>query len=160
MFLRHYKKLDESFTTPHECYKFHDEKYKMEAHEKMQQKFESDSDSILGTYKRINPNMTSPNFYKIVSCNELDRTMITRYRVGSHKLRIQRDRSEGTNREERLCTCRTDIQSVSHVIFSCHLTENIRRTHDIQNTNLESFFNGSDLIKIASSLKAIQNTVT
>ena len=53
MFLRHYKKLDESFTTPHECYKFYDEKYKTEAREKIQEKFESDINSILGTYKTL-----------------------------------------------------------------------------------------------------------
>ena len=155
-FLRHYKKLDEKFTTPQECFKYYIEVCKSEMQQKIQEKYESDADSLLGTYKRINPAIQPPTFYKNIQCYECDRIIITKYRAGSHKLKVQTGRLAGTNRGDRLCDCLTDVQTLAHVLFNCPLTENIREVHNIQSDDLESFFAGNDMSYIANILKAIE----
>ena len=153
-FLRHYKKLDETFTTPEQCYNHHAQLQRTQNEMKIQQKFEADADSILGTYKRVNPQLESPAFYKSVGCHEIDRKTITRYRVGCHYLKIQSGRLAGGDRNTRLCTCQNEVQTLAHVLFSCPLTANIRVANHQQ--TLEEFFSGNDFVRTASTLKAIE----
>ena len=158
-FLRHYKKLDGTFTTPVKCFKHYQDIQKREAKEKILQKLSDDPDSILGTYARINPELQSPAFYKEVSCHEVDRTIITRYRVGSHNLKIQNGRTSDVERVNRLCSCQNDIQTIAHVLFDCPLTADLQRIPGIQDENLDTFFNGNDLIRIATTLKTMEKMI-
>jgi hypothetical protein len=107
-FLRHYKKLDAAFETPKACFNHHAQIQKTNSELKIQHKFETDPDSILGTYKRINPTLQQPAFYRNICCHELDRKTITRYRVGCHYLKIQSGRLAGTDRNARLCSCHNE----------------------------------------------------
>ena len=92
-------------------------------------------------YARINPTLGSPPMYKIISCHEIDRTILTRYRVGCHKLKIQNGRTvDFVERANRLCSCETDVQTIQHVLFECPRTENLRRAQNIEDENLETFF--------------------
>ena len=159
-FLRHYKKLDEQFTTPQECFKHHADLHKSEILQKVQTKYESDADSLLGTYKRINPTMEQPTYYRNIQCYERDRTIISKYRAGSHKLKVQTGRLTGSVRGDRLCECQTAVQTLEHVLISCPLTENIRDVHNIVCDDLGSFFGGNDLSYIATILKAIDDRFT
>ena len=118
-FLRHYKKLDQKFATPDECYRFHVKLHETQLRTKIQQKYDSDEDSILGTYMRINPTLQSPKLYRDISCHENDRRIITKYRVGSHELKIQSGRLAGSDRQDRICDSANGIQTVHHVLFSC-----------------------------------------
>ena len=63
-FLRHYIKLERSFTTPQECFNEHINQLKQQAELKIHMKFESDPDSILGTYLRVNPDLKVPEYNK------------------------------------------------------------------------------------------------
>ena len=91
-FLKHYKILDEKFPTPDEYYKFYAEQHKTNIYDKIQEKYDQDIDSMLGTYKRGNPTFVKPSLHSSICCNENDRTIITRYRTGSHDLKIQSGR--------------------------------------------------------------------
>lgn len=152
-FLRHYKKLESMFTSPQECYNQLIDEQKQQIELKILEKFNADPDSILGTYHRVNPDLMTPD-YNDNACFELDRKVITRYRTGCHKLKIQAGRLTGEGRAARLCSCGGEIQTLSHVLFACPLTANIRRAQEIESADLEEFFK-SDLLKVATTLKAV-----
>jgi hypothetical protein len=154
-FIRHYKKLENKFTSPQDCFNHFIDEHKQQIELKIRRKFHDDPDSILGTYNRVNPNLQAPIFNKDVVCNESDRRTITRYRVGCHMLKIQAGRLTGEGRDTRLCTCQRDIQTLSHVLFTCPITENIRQAHGLQSTNLQQFFENGDFLEVATMLKAV-----
>ena len=154
-FLRHYKRLDRTFRTPEDCFKFYSNLHHTETSAKLQKELDSDPDSIHGTYLKLNPTIKSTKMYTDICCNESDRNIITRFRVGCHKLNIQSGRISNADRENRLCKCSNAVQTLHHVLFDCSLTDNIRRVHNFQRTDLATFFNDNDLISIASALKAI-----
>ena len=54
--------------------------------------------------------------------------MITRYRTGSHDLRVETARlcNPTLPREERLCKCNTGVQTLTHCLFDCHLLNELR----------------------------------
>ncbi len=154
-FLRHYIKLERTFISPQRCFDQHVDEHKQQIEQKIRQKFDSDPDSILGTYHRVNPDLQVPEFNNNIACHEVDRKTITRYRTGCHKLKIQTGRLAGDGRDTRLCSCDVDIQTLAHVLFSCPLTANIRHVQGIQATNLGQFFKDTDFMKAATVLKAV-----
>ena len=91
-----------------------------------------------------------------MSCYEIDRKVITRYRTGCHKLKIQTGRMAGDGRDTRLCSCGVDVQTLAHVLFTCSLTTNIRQVQEMHSTTLEQFFDESDHMKTAAILKAVE----
>ena len=151
-FLKHYIKLDETFSTPDECYNHYVNAHKTQVRLKIDQDHANDINSI-------NPALKSPLFCNEICCHEYDRTIITRYRTGCHKLKIQTGRIGGDDRDTRLCSCGVDVQTIAHVLFQCPLTTNIRQAHGLQNESLETFFNGNDCTRMASILKAIEKLI-
>ena len=101
-FLKHYKKLDATYTSPKECYNYYTNESTNVNAEKVMAKHSADNNSILGTYYRINPELKSPKLYTEPLCIESDRKIITQYRTGSHELRIQSGRLNNNERKERL----------------------------------------------------------
>ena len=89
-----------------------------------------DNESKLGVYKTINPNL-SPADAKDIP--EFERTLITRYRCGSHYLEIEKGRFLRKLRQDRLCICGS-IQTLNHVVFDCPLVDRL------QATSLHDFF--------------------
>ena len=91
-----------------------------------------------------------------------DRIIITRYRTGSHSLRIQTGSSNDEQRNVRLSRCG---QTVDHVLFSCRHTENTRRLHNYgKNTrrlhnygkpDLTNFFKNINYNKMAEIIKSV-----
>ena len=158
-FLRHYRKLDEKFSTPEECYEYHINEHNTKMSTKIQEKYDSDVDSILGTYKCINPNLVKPTFIENICCNENDRRTITKYRTGSHDLKIQSGRLNQTDRHDRLCSCGDVIQTLKHMIFECTNTMNMRRVHDITENNLETFFSSTNYVRTAAILNTIDDVI-
>ena len=65
---------------------------------------------------------------------EFQRTSITRYRTGSHNLAIEKGRMfGGMERDERLCLCNREIQTVKHVLLNCPLLNQLRTQYGIEN---------------------------
>ena len=158
-FLKHYKTLDEKFPTPEACYEYYINEHNTKISSKIQDKFDSDIDSILGTYKRINPNLVQPTFLVNICCNENDRKTITRYRAGSHDLRIQSGRLAQTDRCNRLCSCGNDVQTLKHMIFECTNTINMRDVHNITENSLETFFGSTNYVRTATILNTIEEVI-
>ena len=155
-FIRHYTDLDRRFISPDLCYRHYSDLYNEEIKQIVNEKFIADNNSILGTYKTINPSLEVPIYNNSICCHECDRKIITKYRVGCHKLRIQSGRLEGEGRDLRLCTCGNDIQTISHVLFNCPLSISIRDNPAMNVNTLTEFFAQTDFIAIASVLKTIE----
>ena len=63
-FIKHYKKLDEKFASPNECYNFYLNEEENTLFRTIRDKGDNDIDGCLGTYLRINPNLISPPMYE------------------------------------------------------------------------------------------------
>ena len=155
-FLRHYKKLDNNFTTPYDCSRYYNQESDAIFTTKILQSA-TDMDNILGTYYRINPELKSPGFYQKPSCIEINRKIITQYRTGSHNLRIHKGRANNEERANRLCSCGIASQTVEHMLFNCPNTENVRRIHTYGHLNLRSFFSILNLDKMSDILKSVDS---
>ena len=159
-FLRHYKKLEQKYATPGDCYRQVANDIASERQRKFEQHRNTDENSILGTYHRINPTLTTSELYTGICCFEYGRTIITRFRTGYHRLKVQSGRfgEDKRDRAERLCPCGSGIQTVEHALFTCPRTENIRRTHNIdRNSTINTFFNNNDnFIRAATVLRSIE----
>ena len=132
-YLKYYENLKSHFLNPVSCLNMcrnvYFEKWKC----KLMSEAEKDKDSRLGTYLRINPLLE-----KHVSLDqdlmEIERILVTRFRTGSHSLAIELGRYSATARENRLCLCRTNVQTVWHVFMECPITIGInhRNYRDIK----------------------------
>ena len=97
---------------------------------------EEDENSKIGLYFEFNPVLKNPNTMWINRTFELDRILISRYRTGSHNLAIETGRFSLPRipREERFCSCGTEIQTVTHILLYCHLLDDIRN-HTFNNVD-------------------------
>ena len=111
--------------------------------------------SIIGDYAKINMNRSSPEFYSKYELSEDDRQILTKYRSGSHYLKIVTGSYYRTPVEQRTCKCK-DIQTLQHVIFQCALTQHIR--YETFPTNLQSFFANETLA--AKKLREIEKLLS
>ena len=128
-YIKHYRNLVQKYNNPVNCGKTLETKFKNDYISRIQEAEMRDVDSKLGTYNSVNPSLSKPIYDKIMEC---ERIMITRYRTGSHNLRIERDRFlPNSKREDRLCLCGLGIQTIKHVILECHLLDNIRTKYEI-----------------------------
>ena len=136
-YLRHYMKLHKDFANEAECYAFYRKKFDLNIRQSLTQKIQVHSYSPLDDYGMINPSLKTPLFNIGYTMNESDRRILTKYRSGSHMLKINTGYYQRTPIEERLCRC-SEIQTLRHVIFSCKLTEKLR--NDNFPENMEEFF--------------------
>ena len=130
-YIKYYKNLQRDYETPKNC----QSELTKTFHDKLQQKVRSaaaaDKDSKLGAYLDVNPNFVKPN---IKNCFELDRITMSRYRSGSHNLRIESGRFcvPKVDRELRTCLCNnSDVQTLSHCLLSCSLLTELRERYEI-----------------------------
>ena len=80
---------------------------------------QNDIDSKLGAYYEVNPQITQPNCAKM-NLHEIEPILLTRYRTGSHNLRIETGRHTNltTPREDRICKCGYDIKAPYFRVFN------------------------------------------
>ena len=59
---------------------------------------------------------------------EFERILVSRYRCGSHNLRVESGRlcNPKIPRENRICICGLDIQTLHHCLFDCPLLQDLR----------------------------------
>ena len=87
-FVKHYTSLINLYANPKVCQEQLQISYKSKWSNTLRFKAESDADSRLGTYLRINPEMKSW-IPKPQSILEVERKLVTRFRTGSHSLNIE-----------------------------------------------------------------------
>ena len=150
-YLRHYQKLHHDYANRQECYKYFrdcfDTKMKLDIHRKTS----VPSYSILDDYVLINNSLQSPQFYHQYILTEADRRIVTRYRCGSHFLKINTGRYTRSPIEKRLCKCK-QVQTLQHVLFECDLTKPMR--HDNFPGSLGEFF--ADSVFAAMKLRHME----
>ena len=130
-FIMHYKSLQERYGDTESCEKQLKDEIIAEYKHKIESAFAEDCDSKLGSYYQVNPNLDSPNFDGKL---EFQRICITRYRTGSHNLRIETGRKNPhIPREDRLCDCQRNIQTLKHCLLDCPLLDESRGIHGIVN---------------------------
>ncbi len=103
----------------------------------------TDNDTPIGTYIQVNPKLETPKWTH--SLLESERMIITKYRMGSHHLKIETGRWSRKNREDRLCDkCDTQsIQNLNHVLFVCPYTRGFHFDGTIP-----EFFNSDNCIDV------------
>jgi len=84
------------------------------------------------TYLSLNPELSvhpvySNNVLHVIP--EFKRITFSRLRLSAHNLKIETGRWNRTPRENRLCEC-GEIQTESHILTSCPLTEPLRLFHN------------------------------
>ena len=128
-YIKYYNKLLDTFTSPTSCAAILLNNFETKFQSKIRDAAMSDEDSKLGTYLTINPDLSKPTFH---GTPEFQRVMLTRYRTGSHNLRIEKDRMiPGSNREDRLCVCGTGIQTIKHVLLECPMLTDVRQKYGV-----------------------------
>ena len=107
-YVRYYNDLLTKYSDPVNCGK----QLRLEYMDKWKQKiltaFNTDIDSKLGTYYRVNPSL-QPFGLKDGTVTENERILLTRYRTGSHSLGVELGRFSNMSRQNRLCTCGVSV---------------------------------------------------
>ena len=83
------------------------------------------------TYRAINPEFQVHQVYTATNyIEESKRIVFTRFRLSSHRLKVETGRWSRIPRENRLCQCGT-VQDENHVLFDCEKTNRIREKYSI-----------------------------
>lgn len=78
------------------------------------------------TYAHINPTLQPRSVLQAGCLPEWQRTALTRMRVGSHNLQVEKGRWARIPREERLRSCLQEVQDEKHVLLRCPKTQKLR----------------------------------
>ena len=127
-YITYYDSLQEEYTNPQDCLKQLCDNFRNECADTIRQKGADDASSRCGMYLQVNPELQPPEQRKML---EMERILLSRYRSGSHSLRIETGRMSNPPipREERLCRCNTGIQSLNHVLFDCPLVADLHNEY-------------------------------
>ena len=148
-FIRHYKKLANDFISAQECYNYYRGCFIDGIKQEIIDKIKIYTFSPLDDYILINPSLETPKAQNMLC--EYDRQVITRYRSGSHFLRINTGYFQRTPITARLCRC-NKIQNLEHVLFRCPIAAPLRQPDSP--ITLMDFF--KDTHQAASKLRAME----
>ena len=156
-FVHYYKNLKEQFKTPEDCEKTLKAKYNELWRTKIEAKARDDADSKLGAYLDVNPNFRSIDSYH-EDILELERIILTRFRTGSHNLKIEIGRHNKQERAQRLCKCNQQIQTLRHIIFECTLLDEIREIdfNELYTTTDEFFRSNEATVFLIKAMKILK----
>ena len=126
-----------------------------------QQRVKDSGSSRRLIYQEINPTLEEHEVYK-ANVPEHHRVAFSRLRLSSHRLKCETGRWSRLPVEQRLCSCGV-IQTESHVLIECPLTEEIRSEFSTLNFNgLTRLMQSKDLQKmclyISKALKIYEST--
>ena len=152
-YIKYYRNLMTKYTDLKTCNDTMKNNFRSSARLKIERAAQDDSGSKLGTYLMINPELKAPDHGRKF---EFQRVMITRYRTGSHNLRIEKDRRiPNSKREDRICMCNMDVQTVRHVILDCPLLQDSRLKYGV--SDIQSGIMNDDFLVEMESLLNIKN---
>ena len=153
-YLQYYEKLQTEFEDTDACEEVLTQRFHTMCMTKIRQKAEEDANSRLGVYLQVNPQLEPPSHNYAYNL-EFERVLITRYRSGSHKLRIETGRlcNPTIPRDERICSCNTGIQSLHHCLFDCPLLADVHA--DYTYGSIEEAFNLPDIAKLLMEIEKL-----
>ena len=154
-YLNYYEKLEADFNNPGACQKTLTQTARHAIMTKIRTKSSNDNDSRLGVYLQVNTQLTPPKQHSNIL--EFERVIISRYRSGSHNLKIETGRlcNPSIPREERLCICNTGVQSLRHCLFECPLLVELYGRYAY--TSIEEAFNSPDIGKLLMEVEKCLN---
>ena len=153
-YLQYYDKLQLDYENTEACEETLTQAFRDACMSKIRLKAEEDENSRLGVYLQVNPQLEHPSHnYKYNP--EFERVLITRYRSGSHNLKIESGRlcNPKIPRDERLCTCNMDLQTLRHCLFDCPLLADVREEYDF--LSIEEALNLPDVAKILMKIEKV-----
>ena len=114
---------------------------------------ENDDGSRLGTYLKVNPKLIPPT--QDLCIFEKEQITISRYRCGSHNLIIETGRmcNPKIPREDRMCDCNTDVQTLYHCLFNFPLLEELY--NDFTFTSIEEAMNLQNIATFFTKMEKI-----
>ena len=128
-YIDYYKNLVNTYKTPEGCQQIVSAQHRDKIVRKIRDEAQNDPDSRLGSYLSINPGLTKPTYTNVL---EFQRVTISRYRTGSHNLKIETGRRPPrVEREDRLCKCNTGVQTLKHCLLKCPLLDDARMMHGL-----------------------------
>ena len=152
-YVKYYKNLMNTYTDTKTCNDTMKNNYRNLVRDKFEKAAREDSDSKLGTYLMINQDLVSPEYNQKF---EFQRVQVTRYRTGSHNLRIERDRRfPNSRREDRVCACNMGVQTVRHICMVCPLLQDIREKYEID--SVEKGVGNDDFLMEMECILSIKN---
>ena len=104
------------------------------ATERRIQSIRNSTQTKIVTYRRINPSLSVHRIYTSSNNYIADyrRVELTRFRVGSHRLKVETGRWSRIPRDQRTCACSVGgIQDERHVIFDCDFTRAYRESYEL-----------------------------
>ena len=152
-YIKYYRTLMSTYTDVKTCNETLKRNFLNSTREKIEKAAREDPDSKLGAYLMINPELKPPEYEKKF---EFQRVLSTRYRTGSHNLRIEKDRRfPNSKREDRVCKCEMGIQTVHHVILVCPLLQASRHKYGI--VDIQSGVTNDDFLMEMECILNIKN---
>ena len=114
---------------------------KKQGNRELQQKIRDNQSSKRKSDVAINPHLECHKVYNTDGILEHHRINFSRFRLSSHRLKIETGRWSRIPRENRTCKCNnTNIEDEEHVALLCPLSEHLREKHNIQYDTLEHLF--------------------
>jgi hypothetical protein len=140
-YIAYYDELQQEYENPQDCLKQKCEQFKSECADTLKRKAGDDVGSRCGVYLQVNPQLNPPEYKGVM---EMERKLLSRYRSGSHSLRVEIGRMSypPMPREQRLCSCNTGVQSLHHVLLECPLLGDLHEEYGF--TSIEEAFNSND----------------
>ena len=122
--------------------------------DKLKEKFSTVPGTRAATYRSINPDFqVHPVYSSTDYIEEKKRITFTRFRLSSHRLKVETGRWSRIPRENRLCGCGAGaIQDEIHVLLNCVKTDGIREKYLIN----KELYNGiGELMKNCEHKKLV-----
>ena len=99
--------------------------------EELKEKFTTMEGTRAETYRSMNPQLKVHEVYTRKDyIDERKRILFSKFRLSSHRLKIETGRWARLPRENRLCEC-GNVQDEEHVLLVCEKTVRIRGKYDI-----------------------------
>lgn len=134
-YVKYYEQLLNNHSTKNNCMKHYMDKFWTETSESVIRKSQNNPGAKLSDYLLVNPQLEKSDIPKMF---ERDRQIISKYKTGCHRLKIETGRWHRIPRHERYCDCGMVVQNLQHVILHCPLLNNDRH---FSVNNLSEFFN-------------------
>ena len=154
-YLKYYTNLETTYTSPKNLEDVLTKEFHTSTTTKINAKSNNDPESRLGVYLQVNPNLAPPTHRDDIL--EFERVLLTRYRCGSHNLKIEVGRlcNPKIPREDRLCKCNNGVQSLRHCLFDCELLREVYEDHDY--STIEEAFNSPDIVNLLMKIGKVLN---
>ena len=88
----------------------------------------------------LNPDSMKHEIYDMYGFSDRYRVDMTRFRLSSHRLKVETGRWSRIEKNLRLCSCSNQVQDEFHVLNNCDISHNLRTEFNQLNFNIPDIF--------------------